>query len=175
VTPTTIDASGSDAAASATAIPAAKLTLRDLPETLLKPIPGFSYRRTPGQVIYPSTASGPQVWEGGLVRSIVDDDGVYVAGAQLIRVRGERSVEGPVRDMVLRDALESFVPEGEFAPVRMVDQEVLTATKILDGQRDIAGWFDGRDLVIIIGTEEMSGKDLAFSYLTGKKPWRLSS
>jgi len=154
----------------AVTVPVAELTLEDLPETTLRPISGYSYEPVSGQVIYPSAVPGPQFWEGGVVRSIVDSDGRRVGGVQLIRLRGEETVWGPARDLALRDALAAFVPEKEFASMHVVDQEVLTAANVLGRHRDIAGWFDGRDLVMIVGAEVFSGEDLAVSYLTGQRP-----
>ena len=147
-------------------------TIRDLPESVLKPIPGFSYAEAPGPVVLPAMVSQASVWEGSIVRSIFDGT-VYVGGMQLLKLRGERPADpGEVRVYAVRDAMKPFTGEQELASVTIAGQAVLTAEDVLGTERDIAGWFDGRDLVLISGAEEFSGSQLAFGYLTGRMPLR---
>jgi hypothetical protein len=144
--------------------------VRVLPVSVLAPIGGIRYSRIKGsKQVAPELEDQAEFWEGTITRKMTYQ-GVVAGTVQLFRLRRGVDIDQANRAYNLRIALKEYTQQKKFIQVRIAGQKVLTATDVRDTGGSVAGWFKGRDLVIIFAAPRLSARKFAVSYLTGKSP-----
>ncbi len=146
----------------------AKLRVRALPVSVLAPIPDLRYRKIKGApAVIPEIAAKAEFWEGAITRQLTR--GPVVAGTvHLLRLRRGAITDDAMRAEVLVGILTEFAQRKKFIPVQIGGQKVLTATDVRDTGGSVAGWIDGRNVVIIFAVKRLSAEKFAVAYQNGR-------